>query len=423
MKKDDRFCLIGNPLGHSFSKEIHTRLGCFYDLVQLEESELEKFAKKGSYDGFNVTIPFKQKILPYMNCLDESAKQTGAVNTVVRRNGRLVGYNTDFKGILFALKRASIEIKGKKAAILGSGGTSATAKAVVQSLNARETVVISQLGQNNYSNLDQHFDSEVVINTTPVGMFPENKGELIDLDDFFLLEGVLDVVYNPLRTNLVLKAENDGIHCSGGLPMLVAQAFYSREIFTGEPALIEDIERFLTQFQKEKENIVLVGMPGSGKTTIGKEVAKRLHRDFVDTDDLVVSKGSALPKALRSIPVIFGEGEELFRQLECEAVADCAKKFSGVIATGGGAVLDERNVNALRQNGIVFYLERKPDFNNCSTDRPLVGCLEDLEYLHETRQPYYEQAADFVVSNDGTVEECVSKIANCSVQITNAAEN
>ena len=377
--------LLGRKLGHSYSPQIHACLGDYsYTLFEKEPEEVADFLKNGDFTGLNVTIPYKKTVIPYLDELSPAAKKLGAVNTVVRReDGTLFGHNTDYFGFASLLKRSSLDVVGKKVLVLGSGGASNTVTAVLTGLGA-EAVVISRSGENNYENLQRHEDAAVIVNATPVGMYPNTGVSPVDLKRFPKLEGVLDVIYNPARTQLLLDAEALHIPCANGLWMLVAQAKESAEYFTGT-------------------SIVLIGMPGCGKSTIGALLAETLGRKLVDADEKIVRLAG------KPIPAIFAEdGETVFRDWETKALSQLGKQSALVIATGGGCVTQMRNYPMLHQNGVIFWLKR--DISKLPTDGRPLSQTNPLDAMFAKRAPMYAAFADHTVSNDGTAEETVAAI-------------
>ena len=382
--------LLGQKLGHSFSPRIHQNWGDYaYDLYEKEPQELEMFLRSGDFHGLNVTIPYKKAVIPHLDALSPVAARLGAVNTIVRRDGMLLGHNTDYFGFHSLVSRFGIDPAGKKCLVLGSGGASAVVVAVMQELGA-EVVVISRSGQNHYGNLDLHRDAAILVNTTPVGMYPHNGQAPVDIGCFPQLQGVMDLIYNPARTQLLLDAQARGIPCCNGLWMLIAQAKEAAEWFTG--ATMDDavITQIHASLHREMENIVLIGMPGCGKTTIGKQLAQRLGKEFADSDALVEEL------AQKSIPRIFAEdGEAVFRDWETQALDILGKRTGLVIATGGGCVTMARNEPLLRQNGRILWLQQDLE-KLATTGRPL-SQSRDLGRMYEARAPLYAKFADEII--------------------------
>lgn len=400
-----RFGLIGEKLGHSHSKTLHGLLADYdYELWPMPPQDLDGFLRRSDFDGINVTIPYKQTVIPYLSELGETARRIGCVNTIVRRpDGTLFGDNTDAYGMSVMARRAGIEFGGKKTLVLGSGGTSLTACDVVRQ-NGGEAVVISRRGENNYENLEKHADAAYLINTTPVGMYPNTDAAAVDLTRLPALRGVVDVVYNPQRTRLLEQARKLEIPCEGGLCMLVYQAVRACELFTGETVSSERARAAEAALRRSVTNLVLIGMPGSGKSTLGKMLSKRLHMPLVDLDEEITREAGM------SIPDIFAkEGEAGFRRREKEQVARFGAEGGRVIVTGGGAVKDESNRAHLRMNGFVVQLTR--DLNALPmTGRPLSQSREALLRMWEERAPLYAACADAAISNDGTMDACARKI-------------
>lgn len=400
----DKFGLIGRTLKHSYSKTIHNLLGEYeYELYELEPEKVGDFVRNSGLKGFNVTIPYKKDVMQYLDKIDKSALLIGAVNTVVERKGKLIGYNTDFKGMTYMLKRTNVKIKKKKVMILGSGGTSNTAQAVVKYLKAREVVVVSRTGKVNYDNYLEHSQAEVIINTTPVGMYPDNYSCPIDLGKFTNLESVVDVIYNPNMTMLMYKAMERGVKHTNGLPMLVAQAKYANEYFFCKKKSNKLIEKVISNVVGDKTNLVLIGMPGCGKTTLGKKIAKDIGREFIDTDDLIVEKLGM------DIPTIFEKhGEEYFRKIESEVVKEVGKLTGKVIATGGGVVKNIENYFPLKSNGVIIWLNRDIE-KLATTGRPLSKDLNAVKKLYLERKGLYEYFADHTIVNDIKEEEITNE--------------
>ena len=402
--------LIGEKLGHSFSREIHKRLcGYDYELRELRPDEVEEFLAKREFRGINVTIPYKETVIPYLDEIDEAARQIGAVNTVVNRGGKLFGYNTDYTGMRELMLREGIDPAGKKVLVLGSGGTSKTAMTVAKSLGAETILRVSRTKRDNCITYEEareiHSDAQIIINATPVGMYPNGDACPIDIEAFPNLTGVVDAIYNPLRTKLVLAAKARGITAAGGLYMLVGQAAAAAEHFPGEKGDPADVERVYRELLSEKENLILTGMPGVGKTTIGKILAKRLGREFVDCDDVIVGKAGC------DIPTIFAEqGEKAFRDLETEVIRELSVTGGKVIAPGGGAILRPENVAALKSNGRIIFLDRPLSSITATEGRPLSANREALEARYRERYPIYCATCDAHVEIDGTVGETADAV-------------
>ena len=397
--------LIGRKLGHSYSPRIHKVLADYdYHLWELEPEQLEAFLHGRDFVGINVTIPYKQSVIPFLDEISDRAKAIGAVNTIVNRQGRLYGDNTDFFGMTALIGRLQLELSGKKVLILGTGGTSRTARAVALHLGAAEVYRLSLSGREGAITYEQaavlHKDAACVINTTPCGMYPAVEGCPLDLDSFPHLEGVVDAVYNPLRTNLVLAAQKRGIAAEGGLYMLAAQAAYASALFRGCEATAAEIDLAYQTVRYQMENIVLIGMPSSGKTTVGRLLAEKTGKVFVDTDELAEQAiGTSIADYFAA------RGESAFRDREQEAVAAVAAVGGQVIATGGGAILREENVTALRRSGRLFFLDRSPEKLVATADRPLSADAEALHRRYTERYALYCAAADFRVDGNGSVEE------------------
>lgn len=399
--------LLGRVLGHSYSPQIHSYLGTYsYALFEKEPEELEDFLKNGAFTGLNVTIPYKKTVMPFLDALSPIAQKMGCVNTIVRReDGTLYGHNSDFFGFQSLVKHSGISPTGKKALVLGSGGASNTAVNALVELGA-EPVVISRSGENNYQNLHLHRDAALIVNTTPVGMYPNTGTTPLDLGEFPHLEGVLDVVYNPARTQLLLDAEKKGIPNENGLWMLVAQAKESAEVFTGRKIDDAIIEAIYLRLRMQMQNIVLIGMPGCGKSTIGAALAKKLNRVLVDADERIVSLAG------KSIPEIFAQdGEDVFRALETKALGEIGKQSGRILATGGGCVTRPENYPLLHQNGSIIYLQR--DIQQLPTEGRPLSQKTALEEMYRLRKPLYEAFADFTVDNNGSPEDTVTAILAC----------
>lgn len=401
-----RFGLLGRKLGHSYSPQIHAHLGNYeYPLYEKEPEEIADFMNSDKFDGMNVTIPYKQTVIPYMAKLSDAAKKIGAVNTVTRLpDGGLYGDNTDYYGFSFLLDSAGFDIKDQKVVVLGDGGASKTVVCVCQDRGAKEVAVISLFSEtDNYDNIDKHADANYIINATPVGMYPNNGERLIDLSIFKNCKGVADLIYNPSKTQFLLDAEALGIPGKNGLIMLCAQAVKAAENFTGNKYSSQKTLDILSALENQMLNIVLVGMPGCGKSTAGAALAEVLGRELIDTDTLIVENEN-MP-----IPQIFSEkGEQYFRDAESIAVKSAGKMSGKIIATGGGAILRDENKTALRQNSVVVFLNR--DINTLATDGRPLSASGKLTEMYETRLPHYTAVSDISIEVDSDPKVTVERI-------------
>ncbi len=408
------FGLIGEHLGHSFSKEIHGRLSDRpYELREIPRDALAKFLTSREFKGINVTIPYKEAVLPLLDFVSPEARQIGAVNTIVNRDGRLFGYNTDYFGFSALADRLGIDFKGKRVLILGAGGAAKTVAAVAADRSAASVthavrrpkapgqIPLSSLGsESSYKDVIPGLTGDLVVNCTPAGMFPHEEERIIDLGAFPQLEGAIDLIYNPLRTDLILDALSRGVPAEGGLYMLVAQAVKAREYFDGIPGPAGD--DLFESLLRAKRNIVLIGMPASGKSTIGKALSEKTGRPFADTDSLIVQKAG------KPIPQIFAEeGEAAFRALESDVIRDLSPRTGLVIATGGGAILDPQNVRRLSRNGLLCFIRRDPERLLSTADRPLSSSREAMLALYESRREAYRRATEHVIDNNGSLEEAL----------------
>ncbi len=404
---------IAEHLGHSFSKEIHARLADYpYELRELSPCEVGAFLMQRDFRGINVTIPYKQTVIPFLDEISPIARDIGAVNTIVNREGRLYGDNTDFWGMKYLLEREKINLRDKKVLVFGTGGTSRTARAVASSLGAREIVVVSRsagVGTTTYATAGlQHGDAEIIINTTPAGMYP-NEEEVpygVDLKDFPRLEGLLDAIYHPLRSELVLAAGARGVRAVGGLTMLVVQAAVAVERFLKTALAAEQVAAVDREVRLSKENIVLIGMPGCGKSSVGELLAQKYNRKLIDTDQMLVEMTGKTPAAW-----IETSGEAAFREQEAEVVRRCATESGVVIATGGGVILREENVRRLRRNGRLLFLDRPPEALPVTDDRPLSRDREQLMRRYAERIDLYRAAADAIIPVEGDLAHTAEQVS------------
>ena len=395
--------LLGRKLGHSYSPQIHGYLGDYtYELFEREPEDVESFLKTGEFDAINVTIPYKKAVMPYCR-LTETARRMGSVNTIVRQSdGTLLGHNTDYFGFASLVEKSGLDVRGKKCLVLGSGGASVTAVAVLKEKGAN-AVVISRSGEDNYQNLHRHSDVALICNCTPVGMYPNNGVSPMDLDLFPKLEGVLDVIYNPARTQLLLDAEKRGLVAENGLWMLVAQAKKASEWFQGKKLPDSLIQLVFDKLRLQMENIILIGMPGCGKTTVGKLLAESLGKTFVDADEALVNTYAV------DIPAIFAaEGEAGFRKKETAVLESLGKRSGLVIATGGGCVTKAENYPLLHQNGKIIWVQRELD--QLPTDGRPLSLITKMEDMYRIRKPLYERFADYTIQNDAAPETTLAEI-------------
>ena len=426
-----KYGLIGEHLGHSFSKQIQTRIAEIenvkeydYQLVELNKEEFKEFMEKKDFKGINVTIPYKKDVIPYLDEMDESAKAIGAVNTIINVDGKLKGYNTDFGGFLYMVKAHNVHMEGKKVLIIGNGGACAAVKAVCKHENAKDIVIVSRSANRGAIGYDEmytsHLDADIVVNTSPVGMFPNIANAPIDVSWFHKLECVLDVVYNPILTRLCFEAQEANIKRVVGLEMLIAQAKYTFEIFENmsfDDSIIDEIKK---EMLKDRCNIVLIGMPSAGKTTIGKMLEEKLGKEFFDLDDMIIAKAG------KSIPEIFQEsGEAGFRAIETEVAIEASKMNNKIIATGGGVVKHKVNMDFLRLNGITIFIDRDIDkLISSDPNRPLSSSKQALQQMYKERYPLYQKYAAYIAVNNANIEETVDDIVNAyhSILIDAVAE-
>lgn len=383
--------LLGHKLKHSYSPEIHEMLKDYeYLLYEREEEEIPELLYSNFWAGLNVTIPYKKTVIPFLDEISDTVKRTGSANTLVKRkDGTIYGDNTDVYGFTELVKHSGIDVKGKKTLVLGNGGACASVLAALDDLGA-DSLVISRSGVNNYENLYLHYDSEVIVNTTPLGMFPKNGISPVDLTNFKNCKGVLDLIYNPSKTALLLQADELNIPNENGLYMLVAQAKRSSEQFIGEKIPDSETQRIFNTLQSSMKNIVLIGMPGCGKSTIAEELGKRTGRKILDSDSIILETTGMKPSQ-----IILSKGEKVFRDIECEIISELGKQSHSIIATGGGVVTREENYNSLHQNGIIVWMKRDisalPD-----EDRPL-SQINGAKALYEKRKALYERFADIII--------------------------
>lgn len=397
--------LLGEKLGHSYSKAIHERLGDYeYNMYECAHDELDSFLMRREFDALNVTIPYKKAVIPYCAELGDAARKIGSVNTLLKRSdGTLYGDNTDAYGFTSMVAHSGIGIRGRKVLVLGSGGASATVCAVLEELGAGSVTVISRKSENNYSNIGIHSDADVIVNTTPVGMYPNNGVSAVELSMFPQCKGVLDIVYNPARTALLLQAERLSIPHAGGLHMLVAQAKRAAELFTGKAIADTRIEEIEHELSMNMQNIVLIGMPGCGKSTVADALGKKLSRTVLDSDTEIERKVGM------SIPEIFEKyGESAFRDMESEVLHNLGSRSGCIISTGGGSVLRDENYESLHQNGIIFHIMR--DTNKLSRDGRPISLKSDLNVLFSERKARYEAFADRIADNNGSLEQTLQTI-------------
>ena len=403
-----KYGLIAEKLGHSYSKIIHEMLERYgYELLPMPEEEVKRFLSKREFSGINVTIPYKTTVIPYLDWISPRAKRIGAVNTVVNKNGKLYGYNTDYAGFSSTLSRAGFDVSGKNVLVLGSGGTSKTVSAACRDLGAKSLFVASRRPEDGQISYAQAKEAAVdfIINTTPVGMYPNTGKSAIEISDFKNISGVVDVIFNPLCTKLLLDCKDTGVPCADGLYMLVTQAMASAELFTGYPVKRTETERIYKELRRNTENTVLTGMPGSGKTTVGELLAKQTGKPFIDTD-------AALAKKMGNIADFINKnGEEAFRQQETRTIKEITADTRGaIIATGGGAVLREENVRALRENGVIYYLDRRISLITPDDSRPLSSDRAALKARYAERRGIYEKTCDYRVINNLSPDETVRRI-------------
>ena len=407
---------IGKKLTHSFSKEIHSKLADYeYRLIELKEDELASFFSAKDFKAINVTIPYKQDVIPFLDYVSDIAKKIGAVNTIVNKDGKLYGYNTDYYGMKALIEKTGVEIKGRKVLILGTGGTSKTANVLAEDMGACEVLTVSRSESGKYITYEkavkEHCDANVIINTTPAGMYPDCDSKPIDISVFGNLEGVIDAVYNPLTTNLVADAKKKGIKAECGLYMLVMQAVVAVEKFLDTEIQKETADKVFGEILLSKQNIILTGMPGSGKSTVGK----LLDIDgfsFIDTDAEIEKRCGCTIKELIAL-----KGEKYFRDKETEVIKDVSSEGCRIISTGGGAVLREENIHALKRNGKIFFINAEPERLVPTDDRPLSDTAEKMKKLYEERIDIYRNTSDVIVPDMETPEAEAEFILNARTEM------
>lgn len=408
-----KYGLIGEKLGHSFSKEIHERIADYtYDLIPLSKEEFHPFMEKKAFNAINVTIPYKKDVIPYLDSLDEGAQAIQAVNTIVNENGKLKGYNTDYMGFKYMVDKYHVDMHNKKVLVIGNGGASAAIQAVVKKAQPKEMLIVDIVESENTITYEQcyqdHLDVEIIINTSPVGMYPKVANSPLDITNFAQLEAVLDVIYNPLTTSLTLQAKRKNIKYANGLEMLIAQAKYAVEFFLNKQIDDAIIEEIYQDMVKQRQNIVLIGMPSSGKSTIAKLLSQKLNMEMVDLDEEIVKKANM------SIPEIFAkDGEIGFRKLESEVCYEFALKNGIIISCGGGIIKKQCNMDYLSLNGIVCFIDRDLSLLISDDDnRPLSSSKQAVEKLYQERIDLYHLYSDYVIENNSTLDEVVETIIN-----------
>ena len=400
--------LIGEKLGHSFSKTIHEMIADYkYELKEIKKEDFDKFMKEKDFKCINVTIPYKKDVIPYLDFISEEAKKIGAVNTIINKDGKLYGYNTDYYGLKLLIEKQKVDLKNKNVLILGTGGTSLTSKAVLKDLGVNKIYQASRQKDDEFISYDEIYDLDInyIVNTTPIGMFPNNSGKLIDINRFKNLIGLVDVIYNPLNTNLVLDAKELDLKANGGLYMLIAQAVYAIKLFKDMDIDDSIIDKVYQNMLKEKLNIVLIGMPSCGKSVVGRNLSKKLNKELFDTDTLIEEKINMEIK-----DYIKSNGEAKFREIEKEVVSEVSKNNNIIISTGGGVILNKENITNLKQNGIVIFIDRPLELLTPTISRPLTSNIMDLERKYNERIDLYRNYSDITVMNNKSIDDVVKKI-------------
>ena len=405
-----KYGLLGEKLGHSFSKQIHESLSNItYELIEKSKDEFDSFMTNKDFSAINVTIPYKEKVIPYLDEIDSRAKRIGAVNTIVNKDGKLYGYNTDYDGIIYLLEEHEIIVKDKVIAILGSGGTSKTATAVVEDYGAKAIYHVSRTEKDGYITYEELYEKQkeiqIVINTTPVGMYPNNDSTPITLSHFECLESVIDVVYNPLRTKLIVEAKDLGLKVASGLEMLIVQGIKAHELFLSKVIEKEAYQKLINDITLDKENIVFIGMPTCGKSTIAKLLSEELQRPFVDIDSEIILREG------KEITTIFSEhGETYFREVEHNITKELSQKNHLIIATGGGIIKNKRNIDYLKQNGIIIFIDRDINLLQNDDTRPLSSTKDQLVKLYNERYSLYTAYADYIIKNNDDIKHTLEVI-------------
>lgn len=401
--------LIGEKLGHSFSKEIHESIKDYqYELKELNRDSFHEFMKQKAFKAINVTIPYKELVIPYLDYIDPAAKNIGAVNTIVNKDNKLYGYNTDYLGLKSLILKNKIKVKGKNVLILGNGGTAKTATQLLKDLkcqNIKYAVLNPTNNDYSFENCYDYQEAQIILNATPVGMYPNSYGKLIDINKFHNLEAVIDVIYNPLRTPIILDTIKNNLKYASGLYMLVGQAVYAADIFTETKTDYKVIDTVYKKILNQKKNVVLIGMPSCGKTTVGKKISKLLEKEFVDTDSLIELKlGMPIKNYLNS------ETEPEFRRIETMVIEEVSKRNNVVIATGGGVIKNQKNIEMLKSNGTIVFLDRKLHNLKVTDSRPLSNDLDKLQRLYEERYPIYLNSCDLHVKNNYRINDTIAYI-------------
>ena len=398
-----KYCLIGEKLSHSYSKYIHEKLGLNYSLKEIKKSKLSSFFKNCEYNGFNVTIPYKKEVIPYLKSISKEAKQIGAINTIINNNGEFYGYNTDIYGLRYTLERKGVSVYNKCVMILGSGGASNTATTLCELDGAKKVIVVSRSGEVNYSNYHNYVETEIIINATPVGMYPNVDNSPIDISKLPNLKYVFDCIYNPYTTNLLLQAKKLNVVYGNGIPMLVEQALCARDIWLNTKHDYKLTEEIIKDITLSRLNVVLVGMPSAGKSNVGKLLSKALNKEFYDCDVEVNKKYGLTPSE-----IILTQGEKAFRDIESEVIKELSLKSGAVIALGGGGVLREENIINLKRNSIIIYIERDLSLL-IDSDRP-ISKKTGIENLYNERKEIYNKCCDFKVENNKEMQDCVNEV-------------